>query len=304
MIDWQKLINESGLFWQYPVCTEKQFFIQNNFFAQYLGFPWATILDKHVDLVEVENFLKKHVDPNIEYFTCCQHIRFRELANLLSKLNVKKLYTPHKCIGENNLGDIKLLASPLFAVNYEDSTRNKIFKSKDFLNTERALLFSFMGALQPGYLTDIRDKIFKMHKKQNVFIKNTAGWHFNSLVYTDLQNFTQDENVSTEHINGTQKYNEVLINSRFSLCPSGTGPNSIRFWESLAVGTIPVLFSDTLELPPHDLWNEAIIRLKESQIDDLYSILENISPEEEKKLKKNCIKIYNFFRFNYCGEKI
>jgi hypothetical protein len=304
MPDWQKIIDSTAMFWQYPVCTEKQFYIQNNFFAEYLGFPWATVLDKHVNPAEVEHYLKKHIDPNVEYYTCCQHIRFRDLESVFSKLNIKKIYTPHKCTGEDKLGEIELIGCPLFAVNYEDPSRNEIFRSKDFLQIERPLLFSFMGGLQPGYLTDVRARIFKMHRKQNVFIKNTGGWHFNSLVYTDLQNFAQEKNISIEHKNGTQKYNDVLINSRFSLCPSGTGPNSIRFWESLAVGSIPVLLSDTLELPQHELWHESIVRVKENQVDDLYDILENISPEEEEKLKKNSIKMYNFFRFNYCGEKI
>ena len=283
MTDWQKIIDQCNLFWQYPVSTEKQFYVQNN---------------------EVENYIKQNIDPDIEYYTCCQHIRFRELESILFNLNVKKLYTPHKCIGEGRLGDIELLACPLFAVNYEDSTRNSVFKEKDLIEMKRPLLFSFMGGLQPGYLTDIRERIFKMNKKQDVFIENTGGWHFNNIVYTNLQNFEQEENVSIEHKGGTQRYNEVMMNSRFSLCPSGTGPNSIRFWESLAIGTIPVLFSDTLELPHHELWENSIVRVEENKISDLYDILEKITPEEETELKKNCIRIYNFFRFNYRGEKI
>lgn len=304
MTDWQKVINDIKLFWQYPVSTEKQFYIQNNFFVEYLGFPWATVLDKNINLHEIEKYLKQHIDPNVEYYTCCQHIRFRELKSILNNLNVKKLYTPHKCIGEDKLADIELLPCPLFAVNYEDSTRNIVFRGKDFSKIHRPLLFSFMGGLQPGYLTDIREKIFKMNKTEDVFIKNTGGWHFNNIVYTNLQNFKQEENLSIEHKNNTQKYNEILLNSRFSLCPSGTGPNSIRFWESLAIGTIPILLSDTLELPHHELWEDSIIRVEENDIDNLYNILENITPEQEAKLKKNCMIIYNFFRFNYCGEKI
>ena len=36
------------------------------------------------------------------------------------------------------------------------------------------------------------------------------------------------------------------------------GPNSIRLWESLAVGAIPIILADTLELPKHKLWDKAI----------------------------------------------
>ena len=53
------------------------------------------------------------------------------------------------------------------------------------------------------------------------------------------------------------------------MCPSGSGPNSIRFWESLAVGSIPVLLSDSLELPKHKLWDDVIIRIKEKNFKNI-----------------------------------
>lgn len=34
------------LFWQYPVITEKEFFIQNKENINFIGIPWATIIDK------------------------------------------------------------------------------------------------------------------------------------------------------------------------------------------------------------------------------------------------------------------
>jgi hypothetical protein len=51
----------------------------------------------------------------------------------------------------------------------------------------------------------------------------------------------------------------LLLDSRFTLCPSGSGPNYIRLWESLACGCIPVLLADTLDLPNHKLWDESIV---------------------------------------------
>jgi len=38
------------LFWQYPVITEKIFYEQNKHCSNYLGLPWATFIDKKVDL--------------------------------------------------------------------------------------------------------------------------------------------------------------------------------------------------------------------------------------------------------------
>jgi len=89
------------------------------------------------------------------------------------------------------------------------------------------------------------------------------------------------------------------LNSRYSLCPSGSGPNSIRFWESLAVGSIPVLLADTLDLPKCFEWYKAIIRLPEKDLKLLPGILKNISHAEETEMRKMCIKIYDEVKDNY-----
>ena len=93
--------------------------------------------------------------------------------------------------------------------------------------------------------------------------------------------------------NSVDEYNKILLRSRYSLCPSGSGPNSIRFWESLAVGSIPILLSDTLELPRHELWDKSIVRLPENELHTLEEVLKNITEEEEKTRRENCLKIYN-----------
>ena len=130
-------------------------------------------------------------------------------------------------------------------------------------------LYSFMGGYQIAqYLTKIRLEIFKIQPRHYIFIQNTGDWHFNSIVYNSKQNRKLEENKTEQHLSKTETYNNILMNSRFSLAPSGSGPNSIRFWESLAVGSIPVLLSDTLELPKHPDWDNAIIVLKENELDN------------------------------------
>ena len=70
------------------------------------------------------------------------------------------------------------------------------------------------------------------------------------LIHTDSQ------------VQKTSAYNDYLLKSVFSLCPSGSGPNSIRLWESLGIGTIPVVLADTLDLPKHELMEKAIIQVE------------------------------------------
>ena len=202
------------------------------------------------------------------------------------------------------LCDIQLLPCPIYALNIEDSKFNKeIKKVEDVLSVKRDILFSFVGGYDPRiYINDIRKKIYELEQRDNVFIKNTGVWHLNKLVYHPLQNNEKTLNVNEEHMSQTHDYNKLLLNSRYTLAPSGSGPNSIRFWEALGAGSIPVLLSDTLELPAHELWDETIVRIEEKDLNKIYEILEGISEEEENKRRKNCLAIYNYFKDNYANK--
>jgi len=298
-MDWIKLVDETNIFWQYPVCTEKQFCIQNNKDPSFLGFPWATVIDKNANLDSVYDLLIQKIDKEKTYYSCCQQIFFKRLAELFKELNIKILYTPHKQLGEDYLNAIRLFPCPLYAVNIEDDLRNLEFKGKDLLNIERDILYSFAGGYQPGYLTDIRLKIFELPKRDDCIVHNTGYWHFNEIVYSDFQNKNGEINESEERQSNTKSYNNLLLRSRYTFCPSGSGPNSIRFWESLGAGSIPILLADTLELPNNDMWDRSILRIPEEKIFEINEILSQISEEEEHDRRLNCLEMYKFYRENY-----
>ena len=52
-----------------------------------------------------------------------------------------------------------------------------------------------------------------------------------------------------------------MNDSKYTLCPSGSGPNSIRLWEALAVGSLPIVLSDNLDLPNHELMYDSILKM-------------------------------------------
>ena len=309
-MDLEKILRDNRLFWQYPACTEKQFYLQNSHDETYIGFPWATVIDKDIrgtkDLQSKFNIVKQLIEPSIdkdqEYYTCCQSIFYRQLAELLESLNIKNIYTTHKKIGEETLGSMSLFPCPLYAVNAEDKTRNSAFLNKDFSKIERSLLFSFIGCYRGDYLSDIRGKILRL-KDDDAYIRSLDNWHFDEIVYTSKQNYEHAYEVSQTHNQRTELYNKVLLDSRYSLCPSGTGPNSIRFWESLAVGSIPVLLADTLELPKNDMWDEAILRVREKDLEAVPDLLRSISQEEEECRRGKCLELYSFYRSNYKNDK-
>ena len=300
------LIKKSNLFWQYPVITEKTVFEQQKNTPMYFGFPWATIIDKKINLVRLIPYLKSTLTKN-NYITTCQHIHFRKIVPLCKLLGITTIYTPHKRKQIDKIQGITIKPCPLYAVNFEDSSKNKEFfnkkQLKDFYLLERKFHYSFMGGYQKQYLSNIRPRIFKIANKtdkKTVFIKNTGSWHFNNIVYRkQVTGMDLNKGEKKAQKIKTSIYNNILLNSRFSLCPSGTGPNSIRFWESLACGSIPILLSDSLELPYHELWNDAIIRCHEKDLENIDIILDEIKPDKEDKMRENCLIIYNDFRNNF-----
>ena len=193
MFDTTKILKTTGLFWQYPVVTEKEFYNQNKDDPYYMGVPWATIIDKRVDTNQLFKFLLQYVKHK-KYYTCCQHIYYKKLIPLFKILGITHLYTPHKIKGENIIKGIIILPIPLYAVNIEDPKKNKDFMGINLIEKKRELLYSFMGGYQRGYLTDIRKKIFSLEgKNKNTCIINTGGWHFNNVVYSSKQNKEENE---------------------------------------------------------------------------------------------------------------
>jgi hypothetical protein len=283
------------LSWQKPVITEYQIFknlVNNKIIPyNYFAFPWANYIDnKHLKkkyeyLIDI---LSKHknTDENINYFTIIQHIRFRDYLYILKKLNIKYIFTPHKLISDLILEekyDIKIIPISLFPVQH----KNNIENINNIYN--RLFLISFIGFYNPKiYISGIRKKIFELFSKYyDCFIKETKEWHYQSFIYKNKIDNNLEKN--------EQEYKLSLAKSIFSLCPSGSGPNSIRIWESISYGTIPVILADNLVLPKIEGLNyeECFIFWKESEIENLYEYLKNIDIQKIESMSKKCIEVYN-----------
>jgi len=193
-------------------------------------------------------------------FTICQHIHFKEIIPTMKELGIDTLFTPHADCDVYK--GITLVPFPHFPVNGVEPSPIK------------DIWYSFVG-----YNTDeSRNKLFKMQHPENAVIKKRSKYHF--WQHADKQ----DE----------EEYKDTLARSRFSLCPRGTGPSTIRFWESLQAGAIPILISDTMRLPKGIDWESCIIRISEKRVSTLFHELEKISPEQERLMRKNCLKVYEY----------
>lgn len=65
-----------------------------------------------------------------------------------------------------------------------------------------------------------------------------------------------------------ENWTDILNKSQFILCPRGNGLNSIRFFETLAFGRIPILISDNTKLPLEQIidYKKFVIFLPEKDV--------------------------------------
>lgn len=68
-------------------------------------------------------------------------------------------------------------------------------------------------------------------------------------------------------------YCRIVEQSKFVLCPRGRGLSSMRLFETLAAGRVPVVISDRFAMPPGPDWSACSVQVKEKDIKNLPEIL-------------------------------
>ena len=226
----------------------------------YVAIPWNALYKAR----------KLNIIPSIKVdggFTVCQSIPsiFKTIAPFIKKMGINTVFTPHASKSGTYNG-IKLVPFPHYAVNGVDPAPTK------------DLLYSFIGC---DWTHHTRKTIFAMRHPKNTYIKNNKKWHFEQPAHIQKKN--------------KKEYQAVLARSRFSLCPRGTGPSSIRFWESLQAGAIPLVIADGMVLPEGFDWETAIIRIPEKEATTINEVLKTISLQQEEEMRWNCLKAYKAF---------
>ena len=100
--------------------------------------------------------------------------------------------------------------------------------------SDKKYLTSFVGAAKhPGYLSNVRERICdELVQMPLVKIKSRDQWHFQKEVYEKQISINPVENKNLRDMNNENEYKDILKQSIFSLCPSGTGCNTIRLWHN------------------------------------------------------------------------
>jgi len=271
-----KLISDE---WQLPAATERETWVrlkehQVTVSGRFLHYPWATLIDSCNNKQEKARTLlialANGIDSGNYNMTCCQHIRGFMYSFLFRACRISDVFWPHTTYSTTQgFGQVHYHAYPLFPVQKPSDANTK--------SDDRDLLTSFTGAYDSRYyLTPVRQWIDQCdwHSTgNNSYIKITKEWHFEKSVYQEQVAGKPLNTDEKDALNQRElKFRELLQRSIFSLCPSGSGPNSIRLWESIGFGSIPVLMADGLKLPGRisgleevEYWSNGIIFISEQE---------------------------------------
>jgi len=219
----------------------------------YLAMPWTIVMRQK----NIEGIL-----PELKLnggFTICQHFRFEEIIPIIRRIGINVLFTPH-IEEQKNYEGITVLPFPHFAQNGTQAANHK------------DVLYSFVGAESKQ---TVRAAIFRLPKHKDVKIIKRKGW-----------------GARTTEKQQNKEYRNILARSRYALCPRGHGASTIRFWEALQAGAIPVVLADSMMLPDEIDWSSCIIRIPEKDIIRVNEVIRNIPIEQEETMRKNCLIAY------------
>lgn len=265
---------------------------------RYLAFPWATLIDAmhtnaHTTPVML-HALQRLADacdehrthghhPQPPCATVCQHIHAMNHIDMFRAAGVTDLFWSHARTDQAPTPGIRIHPFPLFpaqAPTYAPandqanqpatqpatepaSARASARASAPAREPTRAYLANFIGAYSPAlYLSNVRQIIFNdanLHNDMHIIRRDR--WHFDRAVYDEqVRGISAQTAQLAAEARMTKEYLDAIRASWFTLCPTGSGPNSIRIFEALALGSIPIILTKTLVLPGHHpAWTRAAI---------------------------------------------
>jgi hypothetical protein len=248
--------------WQRPNATEAYAADKLAGAEGYLAYPWASWIDLARDRPPPAAPLAAGASNEL-LATVGQHIEMLQHAALLRRCGVTDLFWSHATTGLHHHQGLRIHPFPLYPVRCASHPA----PAGGIPLAQRRLLYSFQGVYRPElYLTPVRQWILALPPRADARLESRSEWHFEQQVYREQVHGQSAD--AARHATLAQEasaYAETLQQSVFALCPSGSGPNSIRLWEALGYGAIPVILADTLTLPGDAaLWQQAALRVPET----------------------------------------
>lgn len=285
--------------WQFPAVTERHAFARMAARAPeapaaadpaapeaaiYVGYPWATLIDKlHGRTSDAETQLERFrafcaaLPAAGRRITVCQHVLLRKFLHLFQEAGIAEIFWSHATradaaaadAGDGTAEGPQLRPFPLYPVQVPEALPEAAPEA-DAAVAARPYLFSFIGARPDRwYLSQVRAFILDdLADHPRGLVIGRDSWHYQRVVY-DLQVRTDTAAVAPETLvdgAAADQFRAALTGSVFALCPSGSGPNSLRLWEAIGAGAIPVILAQDWA-PPGDpkLWDAAAVFCDETR---------------------------------------
>jgi Exostosin family len=134
---------------------------------------------------------------------------------------------------------------------------------------EPDILYSFVGSLgnQVSKGRSIRTNIMGLVDDRS-FLRDTSGFVF----YDDHGN--PEAHRAQQH-----SFAKTMERSKFILCPRGAGTSSIRTYEALRSGRVPVIISDDWVEPKGPDWASFTVRIRDADVKLIPDILRSYEPD-------------------------
>lgn len=313
-------------YWQYPCLTEKHAFQTHEAIPRalcfdlnfrnvhlYIGAPWATLIDAGTFPPDLKAQLSENIDHvrelttrsghQLRLHTVCQHYAWASFLSCFEKLGITDLHLSHCVIGLRH-SRINFHSWPLYAPNIENAYRSRGIRVALPLE-EKPLLASFIGAHMPHYRSNVREILAEEARNDggnDIHFQVSEEWHFNRTVYSE-QKKGDVPSLARQllELKHAEDYNKILSQSVFSLCPEGAGPNTLRLWESLAVGAIPVIVGSGDWIPPTLGKDEAALQkaclfVDRSETAGLFERLRSMDGSEIQRRQRAALECYQLAR--------
>lgn len=231
--------------------------IESNFIVA--DFHWAcSINSRGIKITQgIVNNFRSKLKGPSKLIFICQHISVKSID-----WGDSIVFTPHATIQD------KFIPIPHYSCVYSKERK------------QQNITVSFIGAFETHYSRRIISELFK--NKNKCVVEDTGQWHF----------YNKDKKAERE-----ENYIDILSRSKIVLCPRGTGPGSIRLWEVLSSGGIPIVISDNLQLP--DIYNGIILVVQNKFVHILDNIVENYITNTDLEALRDRIKnIHNLYTNN------
>ncbi len=128
------------------------------------------------------------------------------------------------------------------------------------MNSERNWLYSFVGSASHP----VRKPILSLQDQDALIV--------------DTSDFCVWKPTQTSKFGYQQTFTNAMAESKFVLCPRGIGPSSLRLYETIEAGRVPVIISDSWVAPPQIDWSFAV-RIPEWEIKSIPKRLREIEDE-------------------------